>query len=56
LAAQEEAEKAFEKFQPLQHRAPHHRSGLIDRFSGACLIERMNNEKSSAPVGRSPPS
>ena len=38
LAAQEEAEKAFEKFQPLQQRGAHRRSGLIYRFSGACLI------------------
>lgn len=29
LAAQEEAEKAFEKFQPLQHRGTHRRSGLL---------------------------
>jgi hypothetical protein len=53
LAAQEEAKKAVEKLQPLQHRDTHDRSGLIYRFSGACLIERMNNERSSAPVGRS---
>ena len=38
LATQEEAEKAFEKFQPLQHRGTHRRSELSYRCSGACLI------------------
>ena len=37
-AAQEEAEKAVETFQPLQHRGTHRRSELSYRCSGACLI------------------
>ena len=37
-SAQEEAEKAFEKFQPLKHRGGHCRPELIYRLSGACLM------------------